>query len=173
MQIKISALLLALSLGVPALAQDKPVFDKTMHQVQPGIVNHPGVGVLAFLEGDWKSEDSKTEEIWSKPADGAMIGVRKSPGSQGIEIDLTLLQEGRGGTGGRIQSFDSRMINKNREQIPTVIGLDTYGEREAHFFINLGRDRYQKTYRKISENKMVVSTNANGQLKEENFQRVQ
>lgn len=49
----------------------------------PGI--SPGIASLAFLVGDWQSEDGKLRESWLA-ADGALYGVRFAP--DGIEEDI-------------------------------------------------------------------------------------
>ena len=113
MRLQITALVLIGFCGVSsAIAKTNTSPRPSVEQLnmnQQLYVNHPGISSVSFLTGNWSGKSGSTiiEECWSTSKGNSLARVRRNIADGKLEVELTILRSGRGGSGGHTRELDS------------------------------------------------------------------
>lgn len=110
-------------------------------QTQPSVSAAPPVAAriaaVAFMAGHWVGDvdGSLSEEIWTAPAGGSMLGMwRLVAGGQARVLELLALsEEADGGLTLRLRHFDARLVAREDKERPIELRLRRLSEGEAGF----------------------------------------
>lgn len=129
-------------------------------------VGRPGLDSVGWLVGRWRSADGEraiSEEHWSAPAAGGMVGMfRMTTRERAGVYELLLLEQQNDGVWMRMRHFRPQMVAM--EQEPISLKLTSAGTGKL-IFENPKDNRPKRITYEVNDDKLVVTveTERNGQ----------
>ncbi len=107
---------------------------------QPLYVNHPGISNISFLMGNWSGKSGSTliEECWSTAKGNSLARIRRNITNGKLAVELTILQSGRGGSGGHTRELDSDLATSGSLH---AWNLSDYSSNGATFSTGRGNEK--------------------------------
>jgi hypothetical protein len=134
------------------------------------------VAAAAFMTGHWIGEigGGLSEEIWTAPADGSMLGMWRLviDGQVRVLELLAVSEEGDAGLTLRLRHFDRRLVAREEKDRPVELGLAQSGDGEVAF-AGAGTDDtpLRLSYRRDGSDGLVAVLEKNGRRDEFRYRR--